>query len=412
MKIFVILLIFLSFSCGAAAQQRSLSYFLEQGKQNNPYLKDFENQSLSNKIDSQLLRATSQTQVGFINNNSYAPVIRGYGYDEAITNIANVTAIVQASHSIIGRKNMAEQYRSFHLQTQALADTIQLAEQDLFRVITDQYITAYGDQLTVAFNREVYDLMQQEDSILRKLTQSGAYKQTDYLTFYVTLQQQELIYQQSIFLYNTDYLTINYLCGITDTTVQSLQKPDITDSTSYDINQSVFYRRYTTDSLRLENQKALIGFEYKPKLGVYTDAGYNSSLQTTPYKNFGFSAGVNLTVPIYDGHQRRMKYSKTALQEKTRQSNRDFFLAQYHQQVAQLRQQLRSIDGLEAKINHQISYAYTLIKANNKMLQSGDIAMKDYITAINNYLTAKNLLTQNSVSRLKIISQLNYWNRQ
>jgi len=30
---------------------------------------------------------------------------------------------------------------------------------------------------------------------------------------------------------------------------------------------------------------------------------------------------------------------------------------------------------------------------------------------VNNYLAAKNLLTQNNISRMQIINQLNYWNR-
>jgi hypothetical protein len=36
--------------------------------------------------------------------------------------------------------------------------------------------------------------------------------------------------------------------------------------------------------------------------------------------------------------------------------------------------------------------------------------MKDYVTAINNYLQAQNLLTQNNINRLKILNQVNYWN--
>ena len=79
-------------------------------------------------------------------------------------------------------------------------------------------------------------------------------------------------------------------------------------------------------------------------------------------------------------------------------------------QWQQLRQQLVAIDLLVNKINKQIEYAHTLILANGKLLETGDITMKDYVTAINNYLSAQNLLTQNHISRLKILSQVNYWN--
>ncbi|MGZ3958382.1 MAG: TolC family protein, partial [Flavisolibacter sp.] len=67
-------------------------------------------------------------------------------------------------------------------------------------------------------------------------------------------------------------------------------------------------------------------------------------------------------------------------------------------------------DLLVKKINRQIEYAHTLITANGKLLQTGDITMKDYVLAINNYLNAQNLLRLNSITRLRIVNQINYWN--
>jgi outer membrane protein TolC len=159
------------------------------------------------------------------------------------------------------------------------------------------------------------------------------------------------------------------------------------------------------------NEKELIRYQYKPRIGAYVDGGYNSSLQYNPYKNFGFSMGFSLTVPIYDGHQKQMKLAQVDIRERTRESNKQFFLNQYYQQVAQLRQQLNAIDLLTDKINKQIEYSHTLIIANNKLLETGDIIMRDYVTAINNYLNAQNLLTLNTIARLRIVNQINYWNQ-
>jgi outer membrane protein TolC len=395
--------------CSSTAQLRTLDFFIETARKNSPTLKDFQNQVLSLSIDSQLLKASLRTQVNFLSNNSYAPVVKGWGYDEAITNIANVSGLVQASRNFLTRGNISAQYRSIALQRRALLDTLLLSQQDLIRTITDQYITAYGDLLAVEYNKELYEVMRREESTLKKLTEASVYKQTDYLTFYVTMQQQELLYLQAQIQYNTDYLTLNYLAGLTDTSVTRIDKPMLTDTITGNFSQSVFYNRFITDSLRLENEKALINFEYRPKIAAYTDAGYNSSMQITPYKNVGWSAGVSLTFPIYDGRQKQMKYSRIAIQENTRQYNRNFYLNQYYMQRLQLYQQLKSIDLLVEKINKQIEYSHTLILANGKMLETGDITMRDYVTAINNYLNAQNLLTQNSIDRLRIQNQINYW---
>lgn len=397
----------LLFTC--LAQTNTLDYFLQQAAQNSPVIKDYQNQVLLAQIDSQLLRASLRTQVNFLNTDSYAPVIHGWGYDEIITNIANVTAIFQANRNFITPANRAAQLRTIDLQRRALLDTVRLSQRDLVRAITDQYITAYAGQLAVDFTKEVYELMKSEEAMLKKLTEQSVFRQTDYLNFYVTMQQQELTYLQAQKQYAAAYLTLNYLAGIVDTSIQRLQKPDLREVVQNNIDSSVFLRRFITDSLRLVNARELIHYQYKPKIGAYVDGGYSSSLQVSPYKNFGYSAGLSLTVPIYDGHQRQMKYAQLAIRERTRQANKQFFMNQYYQQVAQLRKQLHATDLLTEKINRQITYVHTLILANNKLLQTGDISLRDYVTAINNYLTAQNLLTLNTVERLRAVNQINYW---
>jgi outer membrane protein TolC len=392
-------------------QGRNLDYFIQQATQNSATIQDYQNQILISRIDSELLRASTKTMVNFLSTNSYAPVIKGWGYDPAITNYANLSGIFQANRNFITAQNLAAQFRTIDLQRRALLDTIQLSIRDLAKTVTEQYITAYGDQLAVDFTKEVFDLMKGEEEMLKKLTQGNVFKQTDYLNFYVTLQQQELSYLQAQNQYAADYLTLNYLAGIVDTTVERLEKPDLHEVMQNNFDTSVFMQKFITDSLRIVNSKQNINNQYKPKVGAYVDGGYNSSLQYNPYKNFGFSAGLSLTIPIYDGHQKQMKIAQEDVRERTRQNNKRFFLTQYYQQIVQLRQQLRAIDFLTEKILQQIEYSHTLVIANNKLLETGDIAIKDYVLAINNYLSAQNLLTLNSIERLRIVNQINYWNR-
>jgi hypothetical protein len=67
---------------------------------------------------------------------------------------------------------------------------MKLSEQDIVRTITEQYITAYGDMLTMDFNKDVYDLLTKEEIILKKLTQQSVYKQSDYLTFMLRINNR------------------------------------------------------------------------------------------------------------------------------------------------------------------------------------------------------------------------------
>jgi outer membrane protein TolC len=391
-------------------QGRTLDEYIQLAKENSATLKSFQNQILSNQLDSQILKATTKTQLNFISNEMYAPVIKGWGYDEAITNIAQVSAMLQATKSFLSKGNLAAQYRAIALQNQALRDTLFLSIKDLVKTITEQYITAYGDQLTMDYSKELYELLKKEAEVLKRLAQSNVIKQTDFLAFDITMQQQELTYLQAQIQYNADYLTLNYLAGIVDTTVTRIIEPRLEDSLPHDFYSSAFYQRFVTDSLRIVNERKLIDYSYRPTINAFSDAGFNSSMQNTPYKNIGFSFGVNIKKPIYDGHQKGLKYQKLDIEERTRLTNKFFFINQYNQQVAQLYIQLNATNQLFERIKQQLDYTKTLITAYEKLLETSDVKITDFVTAITNYLNAQNSYRQNIISRLKITNQINYWN--
>ncbi|MEI9947123.1 MAG: TolC family protein [Chitinophagaceae bacterium] len=395
----------------AAAQKNTLDYFLDQALDNSPLLKDFQNQQLSLSLDSQLIGAALKPQVNGNSTNLYAPIINGYGYDEAITNGQQLSALVVVSKSFLSNKAVAAQVANLQLQSLITRNNGKITEQDLKKAIIDQYIVVYGEQLELDYNSHINELLKREDSILKKLTQDNVYKQTDYLSFTVTRQQQLLTTSQLQVQHTFDYSGLNYLAGILDTTVQLLADPHLELRANPDFSSSVFNRQFVLDSLKLINDKALLDLNYRPKIDAFADAGYNSSLAYLPYKNFGTSIGINLSIPIYDGRQRRLQYSKLAIQERTRVNKRDFFIRQHDQQVMQLLQQLRATENFIEQIDKQITYTETLITVNERLLATGDIRLTDFILALNNYFTARNMVTQNYVSRLKIVNQINYWTK-
>ncbi len=409
--IFITLFSINIFSAVANAQQKNIDYFIQQALSNSPLLKDYKNQVLINQADSQRIRAVYKPQVTGTSVNSYAPVIKGYGYDGAITNGGQLSAIVGVNQALVSKKYLTAQFETLGLQNQGIENTAKLSEQDLTRTVIAQYITTYGDMQQLHFAREVNELLKKEEKLLKALTESNVYRQTDYLTFLVTRQQQELSARQLSIQLQNDYATLNYLSGIVDTAEAMLADPSLTLHQLPEISQSVFFKKFMIDSLQLGNSRSLIDFNYKPKVNLYADAGYNSSLAYQAYKNFGTSFGVNVTVPIYDGKQKKIQYSKIAIAEKTRTNYKNFYTAQYSQQIAQLLQQLKSTGDLIEDINHQVKYADGLINVNMKLLETGDAKIADLVIAINNYMTAKNLLTQNNTNRLQIINQINYWNR-
>ena len=395
----------------SSAQKKNLDYFIQQGIQNSPLIKETNNNILLIKIDSLLILATNKPQVNGISNNYFAPVVHGYGYDEIITNIRNFNEQVSATKTFVSKRNLQIQFNGIQLLNDSLFIAGKITEQDLRRTIIAAYIAAYGSWRQYNFNNEIYNLLSKEDTILKKLTQASVYRQTDYLTFLVTLQQQHLTITQAKQQYQNDYATLNYLCGLVDTSFTPLDSPHIALNQLPLYNNSIFYKKFTTDSLLLKNAAQQIELAYKPKLSFSADGGYVSSLTYTPYKNFGVGAAINLIIPIYDGNQKKLQYKRLNILEQTRTYNRDFYTAQYQQQIAQLSQQLQTTNQIIDETNEQLKYVHTLINANEKLLVTGDVRIADYIIAISNYLNAQNIITQNIIKQFQIITQINYWNK-
>jgi len=392
-------------------QTQTLDHFLETAKNNSPLLKDLQNQVASNQIDSLRLRAGLRPQVNLTSAGLYAPVAGGYGYASAITNEHTLNALMGVNQAIVGKKNIDAQLQAITLQSQSVKNTTKISEQDLKKAITTQYITAYGSLQQFKFNQELINLLSKEEALLKQLTRNNVYRQSDYLTFLVTLKQQELTVAQSRLQYKTDYTTLNYLAGVTDTAMVELTEPDIHQNILPDAANSIFFAQYRIDSLKLINSRQLVDFSYKPKASILADGGYNSDFSSQAYKNFGISAGFTFTMPIYDGGQRKMQYRKISLEEQTRQGYKAFFDSQYKQLIAQLKLQINETENLLKKVDEQLKYSESLIKVDNQLLQTGDLRIADLILAVSNYFTIRNLRTTTNINKLQLINQLNYWNK-
>ena len=107
-----------------------------------------------------------------------------------------------------------------------------------------------------------------------------------------------------------------------------------------------------------------------------------------------------------------MQHDQIVLSEKTRQYYRDFFTRQYGQQISQLALQLTDNQNLTARINKQVTYSQALVDANLKLLETGQVSVTDYVIALSNLLTARNILIQNEIEKYQLINQLNYWCRE
>ncbi|SHL32875.1 Outer membrane protein TolC [Flavobacterium chilense] len=390
------------------SQEKDLSYFIDKARTNSPLLADYQNQIKISTLDSLLNRASYKTQVAGNLNANYAPVINGYGYDTALSNGQMVSALVGFNQRILGKGQISSQAESFKLIKDALIINKKVAVKDLDKSIISQYITAFGTEKQMAFNNKVTTLLKEEEVILKKLTKNSIYRQTDYLIFNATIKQQELTALRLKQQYQNDLALLNYLTGERDTTLVKLKSPDLVIKADKE-QGSIFLKQFETDSLKIKNADKLIDNNYKPALSLLGDAGYNSSFISQGYKNFGFSVGVGLSIPIYDGNQRNLQHQKNSMALATNESYTRNFKRQYEQQLLLLNQKFNQSIETNKMLQSQLSVAEALIEANKKLLLSGDAQITEYIIALSNLISIQDAITQNSVNNLQTINEINYW---
>lgn len=410
MRKLISLVLFLSSTLTGFGQANTLKYYLEAAIQGSPVFADLQNQFNSLTLDSLLLRATFGPKVNFTSNNTYAPVINGYGYDELITNRGNYNALLGMNYNLLGKNAIENRNITIQIQKQILELNLKLSEQDLKQSVTSQFITIYGEQQILSTSEKVLNIFKEEEFILKSMAEKGTYKQTEYLTFLATYKQAQLSYSQLKLQAQTDLNILNYLCGLTDTAYLNLPDPSIRLKQNISSEQTYQFHKFVYDSLNFKNSYEQLKFNYKPKLSLFGDAGYNTTFMNQSQRNFGASAGFSFSVPIYDGNQRKMQEGKLKLTENTRTLYAEYYKKQYSIKQQQLLQQIAAYENILTEALSQLEIQENLMNANKKLLETGDVRVTDYLFSITNFISAQATVQQLQTNKLQLMNTYNFLN--
>jgi outer membrane protein TolC len=408
-KRYLVILIFSFIPVIVYNQSRTLDFYLDAGIHNSPLLKDYNNQINSALIDSLLIRSSQMPQVEASSQLLYAPVYGNFGYDEIATNGGNYQGLIGVSQNIFNKKVLNNKFQSVNIQRQTANNESRISIADLKRVITEQYLAAYADYNELAFNKSFLEFGYKENEIIRKFVSRGLCKQTDYLSLQIETQTQEILVNQLTSRFEKDLRQLNQLCGINDSGLYRLTLPVITIAGSQDIDNLPLFVKYRLDSLRIENEKAAIDLKYKLKMNWFADAGFLTSTPWNFYQHFGYSAGVNLSIPVYDGHQKTREKQKLSLEEDTRSGYKNNFKNQYNQQIQQLYGELKSLQIMTTQLEKQLSTSEQLVNTLRGQLETGIIQMTEYINAIKNLRYINKNLSDNNIRIQQVINELNYF---
>lgn len=405
---FSLILLFACLSLTAFNQTHNLEFYLTEGSRNSPLLNDYRNQSLSANADSLLIKAARKPFIEAKSQLLYSPAYKNFGYDEIVTDGGNYTAVLSVSQNIFNKNVINNKYRSVDLQKQLINNYSKISSKELNRVITDQYLVAYSALSNLLFNKSFLELVSKENEIVKQFVIKGVYKQSDYLALLVETQSQEIMIKQLDNQYRRELSALNQFCGLSDSSWYELVKPELKVNGVPDISKSPDFIKFKIDSSRIETEKTTIDLNYKAKINWFADAGFLTSTPWNFYRHFGYSAGISLNLPIYDGKQRGIEKQKLDFEQNTNKNYETNYKKQYSMQFTQLSNELKMLNETTIQTENQLNTSGQLVNILKDQLEAGLIQMTDYINAIKNYKTINSSLNLITVQKLQIINEMNF----
>ena len=405
---YFIVLILSGFAISAYTQSRDLDFYLKQAVQNSPLLNDYRNQVKSSYADSLLIRAAKKPLVEAKSQLLYSPAYHNFGYDEVVTDGGNYTAVMGISQPVFNKREINNKFKAVDLQKRAINNSTQISINELNKIITDQYLTSFSGYTDFLFNKNFLELLVKENEIVKQFVKGGIAKQTDYLSLLVETQSQEILVNQLKSQYRKNLILLGQLSGLNDSAWYDLADPKIEIRGTADIGKSPSYIQYKIDSIRIENEKMAIDIRYRPKVNWFADAGFLTSNPWNFYKHFGYSAGLSLNIPVYDGKQRGIEKQKLELNENSRQAYQNTFYKQYFQQIQQLNLDLKALNVMSAQVENQLKTSQQLVDIFKEQLEAGIIQMTEYINAIKNFKTTSRNINLIYIEKLQVINQMNF----
>jgi outer membrane protein TolC len=389
-------------------QTRNLDFYLNQAIQNSPLINEYKNQIKSSVADSLLIKAAKKPLIEVKSQLLYSPYYQNFGYDEVITDGGNYTAVMGVLQPVFNKREINNKYEAVDLQKRSLNNSSQISINELNKIITAQYLTSFSGYTDFLFNKNFLGLLEKQNEIVKQFVNNGIARQTDYLSLLVETQSQEILVSQLKNQYRKDLMLLSQLCGLNDSAMYELADPKVEIKGTSDIAKSPSYAQYKIDSFRIENEKMAVDLRYKPKVNWFADAGFLTSNPWNFYKHFGYSAGLSLNIPVYDGNQRDIEKQKLELNENSRQAYRDSYYKQYFQHIQQLNLELKALNEMSVQAENQLKTTKQLVNSFKEQLEAGIIQMTEYIYAIKNFKTTSRNINLINIQKLQVINEMNF----
>ena len=402
--------------------QVSLNHFLEKAVENSPTLKEYHNLRSINRVQRELNRAqTFGFQISLTGDYLFAPYFNNpgglittnpspdaYGYDINLTDGGLYSAKINLERNVMNGGLAGVLDRQIRVQDESYQYAFSLERHSLEKQVTDQYLNAFQLQRLAHLSEETVAALREQASLSAGLAAGGTTSLRDYLLLKIEFKNQSILLDDARQQYRSAMLQLYALCGIADTSITAIDPVALkTDAPS---RPSHFADRYALDSLSAVTEQALFETKYRPRLKLFLNTGLDAVELARIERKFGMSAGLNLSLPLFDGHQKRLTRERKRIALNTIRESRRYLEATVSLQRMNYQKRIESLKKNIAGLSEQIEDYRKLLDLASKQMRQGGLSVIDYLTLVKNFAD----LRKNTIA-LEINLQLetnnyNYWN--
>lgn len=298
-----------------AHAQRTLTYFLEQARQNSPLIVASQNAKLQRAEDRQRLKALythARWELG--GDLQFVPIITtdggktrfkadaqsadSYaGYDPGQTS-SHLNAGIQVTQPLTGARDLRDANNLLQIQDAISDEQMRLTSHDLDRQVTERYLLCLLDLRNEQICHTIDSLLIRQEQLIRNLANQGRANYTDLHLIEIERKDNENQRLSVLQDYNNHYADLNVLCGTHDSL--PLSAVSLTLPTPV-LTESSFLKQY-----QLQKDQA--------QTGTYADF----------YKRWGFAVGLHLTWTLNDGGQLKRKRKEMQIAQQTYDYQKSF----------------------------------------------------------------------------------------
>ena len=406
----------------AVFSQNKLEQFINAALKNNPTIKEHENARQIIRLDNDLFRAENiLPKISLTANYQFFPYFNNggqlvtanpgpdaVGYDIGITNGGFYSAQLNLEKNLFNGGLIEALQNQNTVAEKTVSNNILVEEHNITKQVTDQYLAALQSQLNLSLANEIRNNLANQMQFTKALVEKGLAKQPDFLLLQIEEGNQKIEIARIYVEFKNNLAALYSMCGIKDTQTINLENASLVKSQAE--TGSSFLSKYDEDSLALSAQQKVLETKYLPQLKVFFNTGLNAVELKGIQNKFGMSAGIDFSLPIYDGSQKEITRQQNIIGLKTINNYKNYFITELQSRRISADALIEITEQNLTQINRQLKSYESILAIKKGELEHGQISMIEYLTILRNYIDQKKNQIAAQIDYQIQINNYNYWN--